>query len=191
PMVAFKDSDCFRGNGFDVPVHPTGVTLGKIAYQSCDVLGAFAQRGDSKRENMQPIKKIAAECAVLDHSGKIAVCGGHHPHVHVARTRAAEAFKLLLLQNTQEFRLKFQRDIGNFVEEEGSFVRQLESAELLGDSARKGSLFVSEQFGFQQSGRDRGAIDLYKSPIAAGAQIVKSTRNQLLASAGLSCNQHS
>src|SRR6266702_581096 len=93
-------------------------------------------------------------------------------------------------QNTQEFGLKLQGNIGHFVKEEGSFISQLEAPELLSDGARESAFFVSEELGFQQSSRDGGAIDLYKGPIAAGAQIVKSAGNEFLAGAGLSRNQH-
>src|SRR5260370_38263209 len=103
-------------------------------------------------------------------------------------TGAAEGLELLLLQNTQKFGLKLQGNIGDFIEEERSFVSQFETPELLRDSAGEGAPLVSEQFGFEQSGGDGGAIDLHKCAVAAGNQIVPGPRNPFLARAGFSGN---
>src|ERR1700680_1486088 len=145
PMVAFESGNGLRGNGFDVAVHSAGITLGKISQQRGDVFGALPERGNRKWKDIQAIKKIAAELPVLDHVAQVAVRGSHHPDVHAPCARAAKSFKLLFLQNAQELRLKFRRNVCDLVEKKRPLVRQLESPEILSDGARKSPSFVSKE----------------------------------------------
>src|SRR5579863_8049196 len=190
PMVAFEGGDGLRGNRFDVPVHPASITLGKIPNQRGDVFGALPQRGNRKGKNIQPVKEIAAEFPVLDHAGKVAVRGGHQPDIHAPCARATESFKLLFLQNAQELRLKFGRNVCDLVEKERPPVRELESPQLLSYCPSKGASFVSEELGFEQSGGNRGAIDFHERAVPARTEIVKGPGDQLFTRASLSQDQH-
>ena len=53
---------------------------------------------------------------------------GNHPHIDLDCFRAAQPFELLLLNRTQQFRLQFQADVADFIEEERAAVRKLEPA---------------------------------------------------------------
>src|ERR1700758_3404916 len=185
PTVAFESGDGLRGNGFDVPVQSAGITLGKITHQCGNVFGALPQRRNGKRKNIQAVKEIAAEFPVLDHAGKVPVRGGHQPNVDMSRARAAESFKLLLLQNAQELRLKLGRNVCNLIEKKRTLVRQLKSPELLSDRTGKGASFVSEELGFEQSGGNGGAIDLQERTVPARAEIVKCPGGKLFTSSRL------
>src|SRR5580693_532668 len=96
-----------------------------------------------------------------------------------------EPLKLPLLQNAQQFRLKFERDIADFVQKECALVRQFKASHFLSDRPSKRSFFMTEQLALQKPERDRGAIQFDEGAVAAGAQIVYRTGDQLLASSGL------
>src|SRR5712664_355101 len=66
---------------------------------------------------------------------------------------------------------------------------QFEASDALGDSARKGALLVPEHLAFEQSGGDRGAVQLDERALAASAQIVDSARDQFLPGSGLAIDQ--
>ena len=58
-----------------------------------------------ERENVQPIEKIFPEFARRDRLLQIAVGRGEDAHIHLDRVRAADPFKLALLQDAQQFGL--------------------------------------------------------------------------------------
>jgi hypothetical protein len=70
--------------------------------------------------------------------------GRDQSHVNLMRTVAAEPLEFLLLQDSQQFRLKFQRYIANFVKKQRAFVGKLEPSRFLGDGAGECSFFVAE-----------------------------------------------
>src|SRR5580692_3685432 len=84
------------------------------------VLAAFPQGRNPDGINIQPIVKITPEFIARDHLGQISMASGDQSHADAMRTAAAEAFELLLLQNTQEFWLQGQRQVPDFVQEESS-----------------------------------------------------------------------
>ena len=63
------------------------------------------------------------------------------------RLVAADPLELALLQRPQEFRLQFEVDSADFIEEQRAQVGQLEPAGFLFVRARERTLLVAEQFG--------------------------------------------
>ena len=64
--------------------------------------------------------------------------------------RAAERFELAFLQHAQQFRLQFERQFADFVEEDRAAVRQGEAAFASRRGARERAAFVAEEFAFDQ-----------------------------------------
>ena len=69
---------------------------------------------------------------------------------------AAHALELLFLQHPQQLRLKFKRNVADFVKKKCALMRQFEAPSLPGDGAGERALLMPEQFAFQQDGRDGG-----------------------------------
>ncbi len=115
--------------------------------------------------------------------------GRHQPHVHPDRPRAAQALELLLLQHAEQLGLQLRWDVTDFIEEQRPPVRQLEAAYPLADGAGEGALLVAEQLALQQPGGDGGAVDLDEGPLAADAEVVQRTGDELLARAGLASDE--
>ena len=86
--------------------------------------------------------------------------------------------------------MKFQRQIADFVEEQGAVVSSFKTANMPLHSAGKGPLFVAKQLAFEQSRRQRTAIERDKGLPATLAQAVDSPSEYALAHAGLAQHQH-
>src|SRR4029079_19337842 len=104
--------------------------------------------------------------------------------------RAADTIELLLLERTQDFRLKPYRQIANFIEEQRAAMRELEAARLAGVRAGERAFLVSEELGFEQRLWNRRAVDRDERPVRAPAERVQRARDQFLACAALAEQQH-
>ena len=96
----------------------------------------------------------------------------------------------LLLQHAQQLHLRLRLQIPDLVEEQRPFVRLLEAANAALVRAGEGTTLVAEQFAFEQILRDRAAIDRDERRLGARAMLVNRARDQFLARAGLTANQH-
>src|SRR5262245_37442885 len=68
-------------------------------------------------------------------------------------------------------------------------MRQLKAADLLGNRASKGALFVAEQLAFQEPRRDGRAVELYEGAVPPRTQVVKSSGDQLFAGTRLPADE--
>src|SRR5260370_4940651 len=92
---------------------------------------------------------------------------------------AAESFEFLLLQDAQQFCLKFQWNVANFVKKKRALVRKFKASRFLSDRSGECAFFMTEQFTFQKPERDCSAIPCDKRPFPAAAQIVHGTRDNV------------
>jgi hypothetical protein len=97
---------------------------------------------------------------------------------------------LWVLQHAQQLDLHRQRHVADFIEEQRAAIGQFETSGAAGDCAGEGALLVTEQFAFEQLGRNRPAIDRHERRFAALGMVMQVARNHFLASSGLTENQH-
>jgi hypothetical protein len=69
---------------------------------------------------------------------------GNYPDIDFVSAVAAEPLKFLFLQDAKQFRLKFERDVAYFVQEERALVRHFEASYFLSNRSGECSLFVTE-----------------------------------------------
>src|SRR5215831_5469019 len=112
------------------------------------------------------------------------------PDVNLMCAIAAEPLEFLLLQNAEQFRLKFQRYIAHLVKKERSLVGKFEASGFLRYSAGKRSFFVAEQFTLEKSKRYCRAVQLHECLVPATDQVMYRTRNKLFAGSRLPQDQH-
>ena len=120
---------------------------------------------------------------LFHHPKEVAVRRGDEADVDLDRLRTADPLELLLLQDAQQLRLKLERDLADLVEEQRAAVGHLEAADLLGDGAGEGAPLVPEELALEETGRNRGAVELHERAVAAVASVVDGPREQLLARA--------
>src|SRR5690242_9634320 len=190
PGVANQDAHGFFKDGLDGFVHGRSKLLNEIFHELRDVGFPFAQRWQINRKSIQPVVQILAEFPVPNHLLQVLVGRSNDPNIDSRGANATHGLELTLLEDTQELRLKFNRHVSNFVEEQSATVRQREPADMGIDSSREGPAFVSEEFAFEQAGRHRRAVHLHQISVSAGAELVNRSRDDFLAGAGLSGDQH-
>ena len=106
------------------------------------------------------------------------------------RLVAAEALEAPLFEHAQQLGLRDDREVADFVEEQRAFVGQLEAAGLAVVRAGERAFFVAEDFRFEQRVRQRRAVDGLEFRGLSAAQLVNHPRDELLAGAGRTENQH-
>jgi hypothetical protein len=116
------------------------------------------------------------------------VRGGHHTHIHLHRFQATHRINRSLLQHTQQFDLHVQRQISNFVQENGAAVSQLKPANAIGHGPREGTLAMAKKLTLQQIFGDGRAIDGNKISATPVGLIVQSPGHQLFARATFTGN---
>ena len=107
-----------------------------MPHQLRNILSALPQSWNIDRKYFQPIIKILAKCRLLHHRSQITMRGGDQADVNLVRTVAAESLEFLLLQDSQQFRLKFQRNVADFVKKERAFVARVQSVPFSARSLR-------------------------------------------------------
>jgi hypothetical protein len=98
--------------------------------------------------------QVHPERTVLDRLIQVDVCSAYEAEVSLDRVRPADAFDLTLLDRAQQFRLKFNPQVADFVEKQRSAARQLEFSQLLADGSRERTLFMSEEGALHEFLRD-------------------------------------
>jgi hypothetical protein len=96
---------------------------------------------------------------------------------------AADAFEASVLQDSQQFGLKWQRHVADLVEEDGATGSLLELADVCLEGISEGSLFVTEQLALEKVLWDGRAVDDDERTVLPMAVIVNSLGDQLLACA--------
>ena len=96
---------------------------------------------------------------------------------------AADALEFAVLQDAQNFGLRGQRHVADFIEENGAVVALLEFADAAFDGAGEGAFFVAEQFAFEQVFGDGGAVDGEERGLGAMAVMIDGAGDEFLAGA--------
>src|SRR5512140_1883288 len=110
---------------------------------------------------------------------EVGVGGCDNADVHTQRVGAAQPLHFPLLQKTQQFRLKAEWQIANFIEEERPPVGGMNASDTRLHRSGECSLHVPEEFGFEKSLRDSRAVDHSERLCAAGADLMDRASNQI------------
>src|SRR5271170_4619702 len=102
----------------------------KKVHQIWDVFLALAQWRDIDGDNVQSIVKILAKGSLLERLAEIAIRGCDQAHIHLHRFRATQALELALLQDAEQFHLRYRRNVSNLIEKQRSLISQFEFAQL-------------------------------------------------------------
>src|ERR1700687_1764148 len=162
----------------------------EISCQRGDVLPAVAQGRHVKGNHVQAIEKILAKGAARDFLFEMLVRCGDDAHVDAQGSVGAYALEALFLEYPQNFRLRAEAHVSDFIEEERPAVGLLKFTDLVFRRAGKAALNMPEELGLDQFLRNRRAIDFPERTLAAKARSVQRARNELLARAALTVDQH-
>ena len=115
-----------------------------------NVRTALAQGRHLDRKDVQPIEEVRAERTCLNRFLQVSIRGGNHTNVHVYGFVASHRFKFPLLKNSQEFDLRCQRQLADFIEKNRAAVGKLKAPDVPIQSASKRSLDVTKKFALHQ-----------------------------------------
>src|SRR6266404_6344740 len=166
------------------------VSAHKVRHQHRNVFHAMTERWNGNRKHIEAVIKIHSEQLLSDQPREVLIGCGHHAHIDTMGIRAAQPFELLLLQNTKQLCLQFERNIADFIQEQGAAVRRLETAQLLRHSAREGALFMTKEFALEESQGNRRAVQLHEGSICPPAVHVDSMRNEFFAGTRFAFNEN-
>ena len=153
------------------------------AGEQCGIARPFGERGDAHDDLGEAVIEVVAEAAVGDHRIDVAMRRADDARVDGDRFPSADAFDDTFLQEAQQLDLERQRHVADFVEEQGAAGGLFDLAGRRLHRAGERTLFVAEQFAFEQSFGDGGAVDRDEGTGAPRRGLMQPTRQQFLAGA--------
>lgn len=159
PAPVDQGAHGFGWNLVDDAAHFFGVLAGEVTGEKRDVVGAIAKGRGGDGEDLEAVVEIAAEEFVAHHFGEVSIGGGDQTDIDGDGANATEAFERFFLEGTEKLGLEVERDVADFIEEEGAAVGHFEASDLLGKRAGEGATFVAEEFAFEETGGNGGAVE--------------------------------
>src|SRR5690606_19993060 len=114
---------------------------------------------------------------------EIAVRRRDQAHVDALGLGTADALEFGFLDRAEQLDLDLEGDLRDFVQEQGTAVRELEATGTARDGARKGATFVTEELALDEPRRDRGAVDPDEGRVAALRPVMQRLRDELFSGA--------
>src|SRR5258705_2872856 len=161
----------------------------EVANKNRNVCGAVAQRRNEKGNYVQTIEKILAEGTARNFLIEVFVGGGDDADVHAHGLIGADRFKALLFENAENFRLRAQAHVADFVQEKRAAVRRLKFSGFIFAGSGETALDVAKKLGFDELFRNCRAIHFDEGAFAAKARGVQRARNELFTGAAFAVNE--
>src|SRR6185369_6297069 len=150
-----------------------------------DVFLAQPERRHRDGENIDPVKQVFPELAVLDLFSQITVGGRDDPDIGLDGAGTPQPLEFTILDDPEQLALQLKRHLADFVEEYGAAIGQFESPDLASIRPGERAPLPSEEFAFHQSRRQCRAVNRYQWPTFTRAAAVNGACYHSLAGAGL------
>src|SRR5712675_2925627 len=164
--------------------------MDKVFQQHQNVVLPFAKRGNMDREYIQPIVEVRAKRPVCNGGFQIAIRCSYYADINLDGLRAADAFEFTFLQHPQECNLSVQRHLADFVQENGSSVRQFKSTEAALHRPGDCALFVAKEFGRNQRWGKGCAVHAHEGALRPTRSLMNGAGDQFFTSSSLSTNKN-
>src|SRR5208337_35762 len=103
--------------------------LDKMGDEGRDCFTPFTQRWHQDGGRVEPIVQVVAELPRLDHRLEVAIGRRYQPDIYRVRARRTDRLNLVSLDRAQQLGLQAQRQLADFIEEQGAAVGRAEVAE--------------------------------------------------------------
>src|SRR5262249_24703047 len=110
-----------------------------------DILAALSKRRGRHLDHGPRVEKIFANSAFVDRLFQIDVCCSDYANVNLSPHGVTQRRKVAFLNNAQQLRLGFHRDISDFIQKDRTSVGNLEVSLPSGDRSGKRSAGMPEQ----------------------------------------------
>jgi hypothetical protein len=134
------------------------------------------------------VEEIFAEAAGSHVALQVAMRGGYDPKVDVNTLQGADRPELALLQDAEEFHLKFQGQIAYFIEKRSAAVGEFDEAALGFAGAGESTASVAEKLAFHERADKRAAIDGDK--LSARSAVIEFAGGDFLARTAFTLYEH-
>src|SRR6266516_4456945 len=131
------------------------------------------------RHDVEPVVQVLPEFSGRDFILESLVRRCDYAHIDRNRFSTSDPCDHVVLKHAQNFCLRRQTHIADFVEEERAFVCLLEFAGAISDRTRERSFHVTEQLALNELARNRSAIYLDERLTRTRRHTVKGARDQL------------
>src|SRR6266404_6111319 len=121
---------------------------------------------------------------------QIAIRCCNNSDVEIDELRSADSLDLSVLQETQEFDLKWRRKFSDFIEEQSARIRKLKFPQLLSMRSGGGAFFITEQFVFKKVFGNGAAIDDDKGIVLSFTLQMNRAGDDFLAGSAFSADQN-
>ena len=165
-------------------------TLDEMSKKERQIAGPVAERRQVNLHEVQLVDERFVERPVLDPFGRPLMSRGDDPRLHLHRAVAAKRLEGPLAKHPHQLALDPRRELCNLVEKERAAVRRLELSVAPLDRPRKGPPLVSKELSLDQVVGQRATIDDHEGLRTSRALVVNQPRDDLLAGAAFSRDQH-
>src|ERR1700736_825688 len=190
PGIGSKQFDRSFIDLFKVLAHVLGKSMDKVFQQPQNVVLPFAKRGNLDREYVQSVVEVRAKCPVCNGGIQIAISCRNYADIDLDGLRAADTFEFTFLQHPQECNLSVQRQLADFVEENGSSARQFKSTEAALHRPGERALFVAKEFGRNQRWGKSCAVHAHEGALRPTRSLMDRAGDEFLTSSSLSTNKN-
>src|SRR5262249_51673736 len=128
PGISGQGCHRLSWNPFNPFLHLLCKSVGEEMHQQRNIFGTLTQRRQSNRENVESIVKVAAKLLFGYPLRKIYIGRCHNTNADTSRPGTSQAFKFLLLEHAQQFRLQLKWNISDFIEKDCPLVRRFDSS---------------------------------------------------------------
>ena len=184
PGIAAQFCDSFVGEDLFFPAVLLGDLLRKVSDESGKIFQAFTQGRQGKGKDEDAVKEIAAKFIFLDQVFEVAVRGDDDANIDLDGLVATDALDFAFFQDAEKFGLHGDGHVANFIEKKRAAFGLFEFAGVAAGRAGEGALFVAEQLGFDELGRDGSAIQSDESVFVARGFFVDGAGDEFFAGAG-------
>ncbi len=185
PMVLAEKQLGSIGKPGDRLAELAGKAGHKMTSQQRQIAVAVEQAGGLELNHRKAIEQIFPELLGGDHGAEIAMGSGDHPDVDLTGLQRTQGLDLLILQGAEQFALRHQGHVANFVEKEGAVVGVLEQADLILGRPGKGAFDVAEELAFKKGFNEGRTVQGNQGPLGARTQLMQGLGDQLLTGSGL------
>ncbi len=158
--------------------------------EAADVVATLEERWDLDLVTRQPMQQGGSERALAEASAEVPVCRRDQPDVDRDLIGRPDALDRCVLQRAQQHGLHLDRDLADLVEEQRAPGGPLEVSAVAVEGPGEGPPLMAEELRGRDARLDRGHVDGDPRLVGAPARPVDRVRDQLLAGAGLSAEQH-
>ena len=143
----------FKSSLVDLPevlANLSGKAMDEIFQQRQNIIPSLPKGWHLDREHVEPVKEVGTKSSICGGGFEIAIGCRNHPNIDLDGLFASHPLKFPLLQHSQECHLGIRGQLTDFIEENGSAVRQLKTAQPALRRAGERSFLVAKQLGGNQ-----------------------------------------